>query len=201
MQSVRKFYSQDGWKQIKDRTLDACLFEDLRPIAQEYISLCRKRVLKYIPKKGGKNILDFASGTIQYKEYLSYSKRFDIRHCVDFSKKAIIAAKKKIGKHGRFYCDDFNKIKFKENYFDCIISLHTIYHIKKNLQKKTILKLLNLAKPRSNVIIVYSNPNTLIDKLKKIINYKRQKPKIYFFCHNINWWMQFENLAYIQIKP
>ena len=63
----------------------------------EYVSKCRKRILRYIPQKG-LNILDFASGPIQYKEYLLYSKNYKYRHCVDFSKDAIMAAKAKIGK-------------------------------------------------------------------------------------------------------
>ena len=58
------------------------------------MSDCRKRLLNHIPKKG-LNILDFASGPIQYKEYLEYSKNFKFRHCVDFSKDAIKIAKKK----------------------------------------------------------------------------------------------------------
>ena len=73
---------------------DANLFEDLRFNSKEYISKCRKRILKYIPKKGNE-ILDFASGPIQYNEYLLYSKNFKTRHCVDFSKDAIKNARKK----------------------------------------------------------------------------------------------------------
>lgn len=201
MQSVKKFYNKDGWKNISNQTKDAKLFEDLRPSAKKYISNCRLRVLNYIPKNGGKNILDFASGTIQYKEYFEYSKKFKFRHCVDFSKEAIKVAKNKLKKHGKYYCNDFNKIKFKNNYFDCIISLHTIYHIHKSLQKKTILKLLRIVKKNSNVIIVYSNPDTFINKFKKIIRYNKKKQKIYFFCHSNNWWKQFENKAYVKIKP
>ena len=40
----------------------------------------------FLPEKG-KDILDFASGPIQYKEYLTYSKNFKKRHCVDFSRR------------------------------------------------------------------------------------------------------------------
>ena len=79
--------------------------------------------------------------------------------------------------------------------------MHTIYHINKNYQKKTVLKLLKVAKPGSNVIIVYSNPDTLINRLKKLLKYPKKKQKIYFYCHGIDWWKQFNNIADVQIKP
>ena len=77
------------------------------------IKHCSLSIPKHIPKKGT-NIFDFASGPIQYKEYLSYSKNFKLRHCVDFSKDAINQARKKIKLNGKYYCNDFFKIKFKK---------------------------------------------------------------------------------------
>ena len=59
----------------------------------------------------------------------------------------------------------FFKINFKKNYFDCILSMHTIYHINKNKQAEAIKKLIRLAKKDKPIIIVYSNPNSLISKL------------------------------------
>ena len=57
------------------------IIKSLRINSKDYVSKCRKRILKFIPKEG-KNILDFASGPIQYKEYLLYSKNFKFRsHC------------------------------------------------------------------------------------------------------------------------
>ena len=198
---VNKFYNEGGWQKKNKNTLDATLFEDLRDCARKYVSECRLRIIRYIPKNG-KNLLDFASGPIQYPEYLKYSKNFKIRHCVDFSKLAIKIAKKKIGKKGKYYCKDFFKIKFKKNYFDCILSLHTIYHIDKDLQSNAIKKLLNITKKNSPVIIIYSNPNTILSRIKALFTTKKNKKNnLYFFCHPINWWKQFENTADISVKP
>ena len=91
---VNKFYNENGWYKKKENTLDAILFEDLRNCAKTYVSKCRLRLMRHIPKKGI-NLLDFASGPIQYPEYFKYSKNFKVRHCVDFSKIAIKTAKKK----------------------------------------------------------------------------------------------------------
>lgn len=197
--NVFKFYNEHGWSQSKKSTKDAELFEDLRPVAADYVSDCRKKINKFLPKKG-KNILDFASGPIQYKEYLEYSKNFNKRHCVDFSRTAIDQAKKKIGKKGKFYCNDFLKIKFKENYFDAIISLHTLYHIHKNNQERVVKKLLKISKKNSPIIIIYSNPNTIINLLiKKIfIQRKLKQKKLYFYCHDFKWWSKFTKYAKIE---
>ena len=94
--SIYKFYNNLGWKEKNKVFKDAELFEDLRDVSKSYVSKCRKKLLKHIPKRGD-HILDFASGPIQYKEYLEYSKNFRLRHCVDFSKTAIREAKKKNG--------------------------------------------------------------------------------------------------------
>ena len=84
-------------------------------------------------------------------------------------------AKAKIGKRGKFYCGDFLNINLKKNFFDCILSIHTIYHIHKNKQKKAIKKLLSISKKNTPVIIIYSNPNTFISIIKSLIFYKRIK--------------------------
>jgi ubiquinone/menaquinone biosynthesis C-methylase UbiE len=202
-ENVYKFYNKIGWKTKYNNTKDASLFEDLRNFSKDYVSKCRNRVKKFIPQNGD-HILDFASGPIQYKEYINYSKGFKIRHCVDFSKEAIAQAKKKIGNKGKYYCKDFFKIKFKKNYFDCIISMHTIYHIEKNKQKKTIKKLIEISKPNSPIIIVYSNPKTLISFFTKAINkffYIKKKKYLYFFAYPNTWWKQFEKLATVKILP
>lgn len=177
---VNTFYNKFGWSKKKGNTLDATLFEDLRSCAKKYVSKCRLRLNRFIPKKG-KNILDFASGPIQYREYLDYSKNFKIRHCVDFSKLAINSAKNKLGKRGKYYCNDFFKIKFKKNYFDCILSLHTIYHIDKNLQSNAINKLLYISKKNSPIIIVYSNPNTFLSRIKQLFTSKKKLKMIFIF--------------------
>ena len=49
---ISKFYNNYGWKKNLKVFKDAELFEDLRENSKEYISKCRMRVNKYIPKKG-----------------------------------------------------------------------------------------------------------------------------------------------------
>lgn len=213
-EKVKKFYNTIGWQTEGEITEDARRFEDLRENAKQYISKCRLRVLRYIPNNG-ENILDMASGSIQYKEYLEYSRNFKKRYCIDLSKKALDDAKKKIGNHGVFLCGSFFDIFLEEDFFDCAISLHTIYHIDKDKQEEAVRKLIRVTKPDNPVIIVYSNPHTIIRyfllplhflrMIKKLLGkIKKDKEKesyLYFFAHPNRWWDRFRNLADIQIIP
>ena len=106
-------------------------------------------------------MLDMASGPIQYPEYLVYSSNFKKRYCVDLSKNALEAAKKKIGDHGEYLLGNFLNLNIPSNSFDCIISLHTIYHIDQKDQEHAVDKMLDLVKNNKPIIIVYSNPYSL----------------------------------------
>ena len=105
-EKVSKFYNKLGWETDVGITEDARRFEDLRESAKDYLSKCRLRVLRHIPETG-ENILDMASGPIQYEDYLEYSKNFNKRYCVDLSSSALEDAKKKIGDHGVFLNGSF----------------------------------------------------------------------------------------------
>ena len=212
---VSEFYNEVGWKVDGEITEDAKRFEDLRECAREYVSKCRLRLLKHIPPKGV-SILDMASGPIQYREYLEYSKNFHKRYCVDLSSDALLQAKEKISDHGMFFHGSFFDIDFEIDFFDCSISLHTIYHIDKEKQEEAVRKLIRVTKPGQRLIIIYSNPNTLLSVLKfpfrllkKIITMPKKSWQIdgnkelclYFFAHPIRWWERFSDVASVEIYP
>ena len=77
----------------------------------------------------GQKIIGLGSGPIQYPEYLSYSKNFKKRYCIDLSKKALEKAKEKSEKHGEYLHGSFFDIDLPKNHFDCSITLHCMYHI------------------------------------------------------------------------
>ena len=220
-EKVSKFYNKVGWETENEITEDANRFEDLRQSAAKYVSKCRLRVLRHLPKNG-ENILDMASGPIQYKEYLQFSKNFKKRYCVDLSSKALEDAKKKIGDHGKFLIGSFFDIPLEENFFDCAISLHTIYHIDKDKQEEAVRKLIKVTKPGHRIIIVYSNPSKVFkwgtrlitlpfliarkfkDLSKKILKKKGKKEdlELYFYAYPISWWNRFHDVAAdINIMP
>jgi len=214
---VSKFYNTVGWEIQGEITEDARRWEDLREHAKEYVSKCRLRVLRHIPEDG-MNILDMASGPIQYKEYLEYSKNFKKRYCIDLSSGALKQARKKIGDHGVFLHGSFFDISIEENFFDCAVSLHTIYHIDKDRQEEAVRKLIKITKPGKPVIIVYCNPNTFVACLRSSLPLRAirraisllKKPEktrqedelsLYFYAHPMEWWNRFSDIASLKILP
>lgn len=215
---VSRFYSTVGWETDGGITEDARRWEDSREHTSEYVSKCRLRVLRHIPADGV-NMLDMASGPIQYKEYLEYSKNFRKRYCVDLSSSALEQARKRIGDHGVFLHGSFFDIPLGENFFDCAVSLHTIYHVDKDKQEEAVRKLIRVTKPGKPVVIVYSNPNTIVSHLRSSLAFrllgrarralkrprqearKEEEFSVYFHSHPVEWWDRFSDVAAVNIFP
>jgi ubiquinone/menaquinone biosynthesis C-methylase UbiE len=211
--NISDFYNSVGWESEAEVYEDTKRFEDLRELAQEYNDKCRLRVARHIPAQGDK-MLDMASGPIPYQEYLDYSQNFQKRYCVDLSTKALADAKRKIGDQGVFLHGSFFDLELEQNLFDCAISLHTIYHMDKEKQAEAVRKLLTVTKPGQPAIIVYRNPNTLVEyfvsplrKLKQ--GWKKltsnaadkEETKLYAYAHPLSWWKQFRDQATVEIFP
>ncbi|MDZ4677674.1 MAG: methyltransferase domain-containing protein [Oligoflexia bacterium] len=198
-EKVKKFYESQGWAADQTgSTTDAKLWEDLRPMAQKYVAACRRKLLKYLPKNGDL-FLDCASGPIQYPEYLEYSQGFKKRICVDISQRALDVAQKKLGSRGETVCASLLNLPFPDNHFDAAVSLHTIYHIDQTQQETAVRELLRVAKPGTPIVIVYSNPNRLLARMKRFVKPEptptEDSERIYFYAHPLKWWKQFEDKA------
>lgn len=222
-EKVSNFYNTVGWEAEDGVTEDARRWEDLRDCAKEYVSKCRLRLLDHIPPKG-EFLLDMASGPIQYPEYLKYSEGYRKRYCVDLSAAALAKAKERIGDHGEFLCGSILDLPIEEASFDCVISLHTIYHIDKELQEEVVRKLIRSVKPGHPVIVVYSNPDAFLVKAHEwwrgrrsrraragaipdsrdgaaVVGEGREEPVIYFFSHPLSWWNRFSDACEIKVLP
>jgi ubiquinone/menaquinone biosynthesis C-methylase UbiE len=203
---VLEFYSKGGWKEEYGITEDARRFEDLRDCARDYVSRCRLRVMRHIPATGDK-ILDMASGPIQFPEYLEFSRGFAKRYCVDLSSQALESAEKKLGEHGVYMCGSFFDLELAPDMFDCAISLHTIYHIDRDLQEQAVRKLIAVCKPGAPLVIVYSNPDALLRRLGRMLRKLRAGDRIssdsglYFSPHPLAWWNRFSDQADVHIYP
>jgi len=136
---VREFYDQVGWQMVgegrtehdsggQELRYQNARYEDLRPVAREYIQRCHMRVARHL-KSDGRYLLDAGSGPIQYPEYLEYSKGYRYRVCADISITALKEARKRIGEHGLYVVADIADLPFKANAFDGVVSLHTIHHL------------------------------------------------------------------------
>ena len=150
---VREFYDEVGWQQVSDGIYQNARYEDLRPVAREYIHHCHLRVNRHLEARG-RYLLDAGSGPIQYPEYLSYSRDYDHRVCLDVSIVALQEARQRIGDHGLFVVGDVTRLPFRTACFGGIVSLHTIHHVPFDEQPVAYQDLYRTLQPGRTAVIV-----------------------------------------------
>lgn len=206
-QGVRDFYDQKGWQADKEGNYkDAVIYEDLRDVSANYIKKCHERLGRFI-HPSGKYLLDAASGSIQYPEYLAYSSNYQYRICADFSFQALTEAKKKLGAKGIYILCDITHLPLKKNSVDSFVSLHTIYHIPKDQQAKAIRELYRVLRPNGKGVVVYDwfkhSPwmnawlfpfratvfakNKIMRTVGKLTATKFTTGRLYFYAHTLDY--------------
>jgi ubiquinone/menaquinone biosynthesis C-methylase UbiE len=158
-QQVREFYDQIGWSQAGDGLYQNARYEDLRPVAQEYIHKCHLRVNRYLDSKGDL-FLDAGSGPVQWKEYLTYSENYKYRVCADLSITALKEARGRLGDKGLYVVMDIAHLPFKADTFDGLVSMHTIHHLPSQDHKTAYAELVRVLKSGRRAVVVngWSNP-------------------------------------------
>jgi len=153
MEEVRQFYDSIGWQEVGEGIYQNARYEDLRPVSRDYIHRCHLRVNRYL-NSSGRFLLDAGSGPIQYPEYLSYSKGYQNRVCLDISIVALIEARKRIGDHGLYVVADVANLPFKSEVFDGLVSLHTLHHLPLEGQQKSYDEFQRLLKAGCSAVVV-----------------------------------------------
>jgi SAM-dependent methyltransferase/uncharacterized protein YbaR (Trm112 family) len=154
--SMMAFYDQIGWQQHDGDTFeDADLFEDLRPVARDYIHNCHLRLKQHLPARG-RYLLDAACGPIQYPEYLTYSEQYEFRICVDLSIVALRRAREKLGERGIYLLCDITNLPLQDHTVQAFVSLHTLYHVPANEQLAGVTELYRVLSPGGSGAVVYS---------------------------------------------
>ena len=152
-EQVRQFYDKVGWQVVEDGNYQNARYEDLRPVARNYIHRCHLRVNRFLNSRG-KFILDAGSGPVQYPEYVTYSEGYDYRVCVDISIVALMEARKRLGEKGLFVVADVSNMPFKNNVFDGLVSLHTLHHLPQAGQKTAYREFYRLLSPGGKGVVV-----------------------------------------------
>lgn len=152
---VREFYDAVGWQLIDEGLYQNAGYEDLRPVSQEYIQRCHRRVGRHLPLHG-KLILDAGSGPIQYPEYLEYSRGFRYRVCLDVSRQALNEARRRIGGHGLYVAADIANLPFPANTFEGVVSLHTVHHLPEGEHRLAFEELCRVLATQGKGVVVYS---------------------------------------------
>ena len=152
-QQVREFYDQIGWSQVGEGLYQNARYEDLRPVARDYIHGCRLRVNRYIASRGD-FLLDAGSGPVQWPEYLTYSDGYRFRVCLDISITALKEAQTRLGAKGLYVVADIANLPFKPDAFDGIVSMHTIHHLPLSDHRGAYLELHRVLKLNRTAAIV-----------------------------------------------
>ena len=152
-QQVRDFYVQIGWSQVGEGLYQNARYEDLRPVARDYIHGCRLRVNRYIASRGD-FLLDAGSGPVQWPEYLTYSDGYRFRVCLDISITALKEAKTRLGAKGLYVVADIANLPFNPDAFDGIVSMHTIHHLPLSEHRGAYLELHRVLKLNRTAAIV-----------------------------------------------
>jgi len=152
---VRTFYDAIGWRQVGEGVYQNARFEDRRPVAREYIHRCHLRVARHLPEHGVR-LLDAGSGPIQYPEYLTYSRGYQRRVCLDISRRALVEARQRIGDHGRFVVGDIARLPFAQGAFHGVVSLHTVHHLPEPEQPAAFSEMVRVLRPGGRGVAVYS---------------------------------------------
>jgi ubiquinone/menaquinone biosynthesis C-methylase UbiE len=163
-QQVREFYDQIGWSQVGDGLYQNARYEDLRPVAREYVHNCHMRVKRHLAPSGD-ILLDAGSGPVQWPEYLTFSENYRYRLCADISITALKEARTRLGEKGLFVVCDIANLPFKPDVFDGVVSMHTIHHLPMSEHRKAYLELTRVMKPNRAMTIINGWDNPLLMRL------------------------------------
>jgi SAM-dependent methyltransferase len=152
-QEVQQFYDQVGWKLVGADVYQNARYEDLRPVAREYIHKCHMRVSRHL-SPSGRYLLDAGSGPVQYPEYLEYSRGYDYRVCADISFTALQEARKRLTERGLYVVADVANLPFKPEGFDGVVSLHTIHHLQEQEHLSAYSELYRVLAPGKSAVVV-----------------------------------------------
>jgi SAM-dependent methyltransferase len=152
-QQVSEFYDTVGWQKVGADQYQNATYEDLRPVAQEYIERCHFRVNRHLAPSG-RYLLDAGSGPVQYPAYLTYSKNYEYRVCLDISRVALQEARKRLGERGLYVVADVANLPFAADTFEGIVSLHTLHHLNLKDQQKAYRDLYRVLGKGCTAVIV-----------------------------------------------
>ncbi|MEQ1834080.1 MAG: class I SAM-dependent methyltransferase, partial [Candidatus Eisenbacteria bacterium] len=203
-EAVRAFYDEVGWHAAADAEgfEDGRRFDEVNPATAVYVRDCHRRVGEVLEREGNL-FLDAASGPVQFREYLEYSRGFRHRVCVDLSLRALRAARERLGAHALCVQADVARLPFRPGSFRAGVSLSTIYHVPADDQAAAFCELDRVAAPGGRIAVAYSwgkfsalmlLPDALPAKLASLFRRRGNgagEPELYFHPRS-PWWFRRE---------
>ena len=204
---VKDFYEDYGWKRDEaGRFHDSVLFIEQKTAVEEYYLTTMQRLSQFLNPQG-RYLLDVASGPVFQPENQAFSANFDKRICVDITFRALVEARRNIGdEKGIFINGDITNLPLVDGICDNAMSIHTLYHVPRELQETAVKELVRVSKPGANVIILYNwawhswlmnlllLPVRIVKAVKRVYRYLTVSAKerwlsggLYFYPHTPAW--------------
>ena len=154
-------------------------------------SFCtRKAIISQITHKTG-NLLEIGTGI---SSLLLDLQKFNC-HGIDISQKTInfvTCLFKQLNKKASFFTGNAEKLPFESNYFDVIVSSHTLEHIKNDAQ--VIKECSRILKPKGELIIFVPGRVSGISTEKELLKYGHYR------YYNLKRFKELENLVSSELK-
>ncbi len=150
---VRRYFDAFGWTKTGDGKYRDLTWEDQRPVCRDYNSKSRRRVMRFL-KRRGSFFLDVGSGPVPHPGELLYSREFDIRVCVDTLATALRDAKARLGERCLCLLADAANLPLREGSVDAATCIHALYHVPVDEQPEVICELHRVLRPSSSAVVV-----------------------------------------------
>ena len=212
---VRNFYDRYGWVKAGDRSGEDALFRQFPDYYHRYYEpKSFGRLLSCFDGIGGK-LLIAGCGDLP-DNHVTIARQFTDIGCLDISRQALASASAKMGGKASYIHGSLLHAPFPANSFDAVLCAHVLYHIDAAEQARAVAEMIRVTKPGGRVVIVYSNPGSifalqfwrrfrlgglLARRLRGNEAATSSAPPLYFACHPLTWWRQFEASCDITMVP
>jgi ubiquinone/menaquinone biosynthesis C-methylase UbiE len=213
--TVRDFYDNFGWRRLGDSSGEEMLFRKFDKHYYRYHDHVNQRTINCFSGCTGKLLI--AGGGDLPSTHVEIASQFKHVCCLDISKNALEISKAKLGSTQEYILGSILTIPKPSNYFDAIYCAHVVYHVDKDLQAKAIAEFVRVVKPNGKIVIIYSNPRSLANRILSVLGKAKQRlvwsftnnpvpsvesaPPLYFYTHPLEWWNQFCDKCCLALLP
>jgi SAM-dependent methyltransferase len=217
-EKVRAFYDTYGWVKNDNGQVGEHQFRQFSRAYSPYHEAVERRLLACFSGRTGKLLI--GGGGDLPPTHTAIASQFPDVTCLDISQRALEIAKAKLTKGTEYILGSLLDIPKPADYFDAGFCAHVIYHIDRDLQERAVDELIRVTKPGGRIVIIYSNPASLIDRViakkhkvpllwrvrrpaassEQVVS-SEKAPPFYSAAHSLPWWKRFETKCRVTFIP
>jgi SAM-dependent methyltransferase len=214
---VREFYDSYGWVRNNEGSVGEDEFRQFSRAYSRYHEAVNRRTLACFSGRSGELLI--GGGGDLPETHTAVASQFSRVTCLDISQRALDIAKSKLGDRAEYILGSLLDIPKPDDHFDAAYCAHVIYHIDRDLQERAIDELIRVTKPGGRIVVIYVNPDNLIDRvlakknrmpglwrLRRAVpvnaeGASAQRPPFYSAAHGLQWWKRFESRCRVTFIP